>query len=103
MQWAADHYDFDRDHGLAIRFTNDQGVSSRYYLAFAKWLLGHMGAAWGVIGEAKGLAERVAHPPTTAALHTIAAWLDCVRGDHARARANAEKAISLARSFNLPL
>ena len=103
MQWAADHYDFDRDHGLAIRFTNDQGVSSRYYLAFAKWLLGHMGAALDVIGEAKSLAECVAHPPTTAALHTVAAWLDCVRGDHARARANAEKAIPLACSFNLPL
>ena len=49
MQWAApDHYDFDRDHGLAILVHERSGrLLAIIYLAFAKWLLGHMGAAWG--------------------------------------------------------
>jgi tetratricopeptide (TPR) repeat protein len=103
MQSAVDHYDFDRDHGHAIRFAHDQGVGAQYYLAFAKWMLGDAEAAFRLIGEPKRLAERVAHPPTSVAAHAIAAWLDIVRGDPIPARANAETALALARDFDLPL
>jgi hypothetical protein len=103
LQWASDHYDFDRDQGLAIRFATDQGVGSRNYLAFTKWLLGDIDAAFRVIGEAKRLAERVGHPPSSAVIYAVAAWLDCVRGDHARGQANAANAFAFARDFDLPL
>jgi class 3 adenylate cyclase/tetratricopeptide (TPR) repeat protein len=102
MQWVVDHYDFDRDHGLAIRFAHDHGVAARYYLAFAKWLLGDAEAAFRLVGEAKRLAGRLGHPPTSAAAHAVPAWLDNVRGDHIRARRNAETALALARDFDLP-
>ena len=62
-----------------------------------------MDAAWRLIGEGKSLAERVGHPPTSVAAYAIAVWLDCVRGDHAHARANAETAVAIARDFDLPL
>jgi tetratricopeptide (TPR) repeat protein len=88
---------------LAVRFAHDQGVAARHYLAFAKWLIGDMDGASRLIGEAKSPAERVGHPPTSVAAYAIAAWLDCVRGDHSQARANAESAIGLARDFDLPL
>jgi tetratricopeptide (TPR) repeat protein len=103
LQWTSDHYDFDRDQGLAIRFGADQGVGSRYYLAFTKWLLGDIDAAFRVIGEAKRLAERVGHPPSSATLYAVGAWLDCARGDHARGQANAANALAFARDFDLPL
>jgi class 3 adenylate cyclase/tetratricopeptide (TPR) repeat protein len=102
MQWVVDHYDFDRDHGLAVRFAHDHGVAARYYLAFAKWLLGDAEAAFRLVGEAKRLADRLGHPPTSAAAHAIPAWLDNMRGDHVRARHNAETALALARDFDLP-
>jgi predicted ATPase len=103
MQWASDHYDFDRDHGLAIRFGADQGVGARNYLALTKWLLGDIDAAFRVMGEAKRLAERVGHPPSSAAAYVNAAWLDCMRGDYARGQANAANALAFARDFDLPL
>jgi class 3 adenylate cyclase/tetratricopeptide (TPR) repeat protein len=103
LQWASDHYDYDRDHGLAIRFATDQGVGSRNYLAFTKWLLGDMDAAFMAIGEAKRLAERVGHPPSSAAAYMVAAGLDCMRGDYARGQANAANALAFARDFDLPL
>jgi hypothetical protein len=88
---------------LAIRFAHDQGAAALYFLAFAKWLIGDNDAAFRLIGEAKSLAERVGHAPTSVAAYGISAWLDCVRGDHARARANSETAVRLARDFDLPL
>jgi predicted ATPase len=102
MQWAADHYDFDRDRTLAIRFAHDQGVTARHFLAFAKWVLGDVEAGLRLIGEAKCLAERVDHPPTSAGTYGIAAWLDNVRGDHNRARENADKTLALSSDFGLP-
>ena len=90
--------------GLTQLFAGDLlGAASRYYLAYAKCLLGDMDAAFRLIGEAKSLAERVGHPPTSVATYAIAAWLDCVRGDHAHARPNVETAVALARDFGLPL
>jgi tetratricopeptide (TPR) repeat protein len=103
MQWAIDHYDFDRDRALAVQFAHDPAVAARYYLAYAKWMLGDIDAASRVVAEAKSLAERVDHPPTTVALYMIVAMLDCIRNDHRRARANAEKALALARDSNLAL
>ena len=103
MQWTVDHYDFDRDHGLAIRFAHDQGVAARYYLAFAEWMLGDVEAAFRLVGEAKRMAEQLGHPPTSVAAYGIPAWLDIVRGDLVRARANSETALAFARDFGLPL
>jgi predicted ATPase len=103
LQWTSDHYDFDRDQGLAIRFGADQGVGSRNYLAFTKWLLGDIDASFRMIGEAKRLAERVGHPPSSATIYAVAAWLDCARGDHTRGQANAANALAFARDFDLPL
>jgi class 3 adenylate cyclase/tetratricopeptide (TPR) repeat protein len=102
MQWVVDHYDFDRDHELAVRFAHDHGVAARNYLAFAKWLLGDGDAAFRLVGEAKRLAGRLGHAPSSAAAYAIPAWLDNVRGDHIRARRNAEAALALARDFDLP-
>ena len=46
--------------GLTQLFAGDLlGAASRYYLAYAKCLLGDMDAAFRLIGEAKSLAERV--------------------------------------------
>ena len=103
MQWAIDHYHFDRDRALAVRFAHDPAVAARYYLACAKWVRGDIDAASRVVAEAKSLAERVDHPPTTVALYMIVAMLDCIHNDHRRARANAEKALALARDSNLAL
>ena len=103
LQWAADHYEFDRDRGLAVRFGQDLGAASRYSRAFVQWMLGDGEAAARLIREAKNLAERIGHPPTSVAVFGIAAWLDNVRGDHEQALANAERALALAREFEMPL
>jgi predicted ATPase len=103
MQWTVDHSDFERDHGLAVRFAHDQGVGARYYLAFAKWILGDAQAAFQLVGEGKRLAERLRHPPTTVAMYAISAWLDMVRSDPLSARSNAEAVLALAREFELAL
>jgi hypothetical protein len=101
MQWTVDHYDFDRDRGLAVRFAHDQGVGARYYLSFAKWILGDAQSAFRLVGEGKRMAERLGHPPTSVAMYAIAGWLDMVRSDPLSARSNAETALALARNFEL--
>jgi class 3 adenylate cyclase/predicted ATPase len=103
LRLAADHYEFDRDSGLAVPFGLDQGAASRYSRAFAQWMLGDGEAAGRLIAEAKSLAERVRHPPTSAAVFGLAAWLDNIRGDHEKALANAERSLALAREFGMPL
>ncbi len=102
LQWAIDHYDLERDRGLAIRFSHDQSVAARYYLAFTKWLLGDAREAAILIAEAKSHAEFVGHAPSIAAAHGLAAWLDWTRRDFRGARANAERALALSREFDLP-
>jgi hypothetical protein len=30
LRWVVEHYDFDRHHGLAVRFSYDPGVVATY-------------------------------------------------------------------------
>jgi predicted ATPase len=102
LRWVVEHYDFDRHHGLAVRFSYDPGVVATYYLAFSRWPLGDANAAHALVAEARRLAERINHPPTIVATFGITAFLDCVRRDPTRALVNAERAVALAGDFNLP-
>jgi class 3 adenylate cyclase/tetratricopeptide (TPR) repeat protein len=77
---------------------HDPGVCCRYQLALAHWFLGYPERAAGIIQDALGLAEKLAHAPTMIFTLSTTAFLRYQIGDHDAARESAERMIALARA-----
>src|SRR5262249_33637115 len=71
--------------------SHDAGACCRFQLAQGRWLLGYPERAATAIQEALGLAENLAHAPTTIITLGTAAFLKYQMGDRESARETAER------------
>jgi hypothetical protein len=88
-----------RDDDLAFRFGLDPGVAAMFYLALVSWPLGEVDRAISLIDR---MQTRIADL-TLAVGKTFAALFELMRGDHARAAANAFELARLVREHELPM
>ena len=91
-----------RDDELAFRFGHDPGVAAMAYLAIASWPLGDVDRAILLIDRMQTRIADLTHVGTLAFGTMHAALFELVRGDHARAAANAFELARLAREHDLP-
>ena len=92
-----------RDDDLAFRFGHDAGVAAMGFLAFALWPLGEVDRAVSLIDRMQTRIAGISHVGTLGFGRMHAALFELMRGDHARAAANAFELASLAREHELTM
>ena len=92
-----------RDDDLAFRFGQDPGVAAMAFLAIALWPLGEVDRAVSLIDRMQTRIADLTHVGTLAIGRMHAAMFELMRGDHARAAANAFELARLTREHDLPL
>jgi hypothetical protein len=92
-----------RDDDLAFRFEIDPGVGAMGFLAFASWTLGDVDRAISLIDRMQTRMADLTHVGTLANGRMHAAMFELMRGDHARATANAFELARLTRERDLLL
>ena len=92
-----------RDDDLAFRFGWDPGVGAMAYLATALWPLGEVDRAVSLIDRMQTRIADLTHVGTLANGRMHAAMFELMRGDHARATANAFELARLTREHDLLL
>src|SRR5262249_5380784 len=97
-------YEADRHHPLTYRFSgHDPGVCSRCFSGLAAWHRGDIAAAGKRCRDALELAERLAHPLTTAVAYWGLAYLHILCREPDAALAWARKEIAICDEYMLPL
>ena len=92
-----------RDDDLAFRFGWDPDVGAMAYLATALWPLGEVDRAVSLIDRMQARIADLTHVGTLANERMHAAMFELMRGDHARATANAFELARLTREHDLLL
>jgi predicted ATPase len=97
-------YDADRHHPLTYRYSgHDPGVCSRCVAGLASWHQGALDRATNRCHEALELAERLAHPLTTALAYWGLSYLCIFRQEPRSALDWAQKEIAICDQYMLPL
>ena len=92
-----------RDDDLAFRFGADAGVGAMGFLAIASWPLGEVDRAISFNDRMQTRMANLTHVGALAVGRMFAAMFELMRGDHARAAANAFELVRLARQYNMSL
>ena len=92
-----------RDDDLAFRFGHDAGVAAMAILAVASWPLGEVDCAISLIDRMQTRIADLTHVGTLAWGRVHAAIFELMRGDRARAAANAFELARLGREHDLPM
>ena len=92
-----------RDDDLAFRFGQDPGVAAMANLAIASWPLGEVDRAISLIDRMQTRIADLIHVGTLALGRMHAAMFELMRGDHARATANAFELVRLAHEYDLTM
>jgi predicted ATPase len=101
---AIGRYRPERDHGLTFQYSgHDPGVCSRCMSGLALWQQGQLDRAAIRCTEAVELAERLAHPLTTALACWGMSYLHMFRREPEPALRWAEREVELCDEFMLPL
>jgi pimeloyl-ACP methyl ester carboxylesterase/class 3 adenylate cyclase/tetratricopeptide (TPR) repeat protein len=97
-------YDPERDHGLTYTYSgHDPGVCCRCFAGLSAWLAGDPSHARGRCQESVELAERLQHPLSAALAYWGASYLHILAGEAEQARQWADRELSTAQRFQLPL
>ena len=99
---ALSTYDPERDREARFRFGMDIGCA-RVYLAVAKWLLGEIGPARGLIEEAVADAIETGHVPSLVNTYAFKSHFEMIRGDVEAAQSDAQIVVRLSQENALPL
>ena len=92
-----------RDNDLAFRFGHDAGAATMAYQAMASWPLGDVDRAISLIDRLQMRMAALTHVGTLAPGRMHAAMFELMRGDPARAAANAFELVRLAKDHDLKL
>ena len=92
-----------RDDDLAFRFGADAGVGAMGFLAIASWPLGEVDRAISFNDRMQTRMANLTHVGALAVGRMFAAMFELMRGDHARAAANAFELVRLARQYDMSL
>ncbi len=92
-----------RDDDQAFRFGMDAGVGAMLYLAIASWPLGDVDRAISLVADAQERIASVTHIGTRAHEKLLTAVFELMRGDNARAAANALELVRLSHEHDLNL
>ena len=103
LQCALASFQPGRDDDLAFRFGTDSGVAAMAYLAISSWALGEVDRSVSLIERMQTRIAGVTHIGTRAYGKMHAALFELMRGDRARAAANAFELARLAREYDLNL
>ncbi len=90
-------HDPERDREARFRFGADIGAIARICLAITKWLLGEVGPARALAGEAVAHAIETGHVPTLVVTYRWQAHFEMVLGDARAARRTAEFVVKLSQ------
>jgi predicted ATPase len=97
-------YDPDRHHALTYKYSgHDPGVCSRCFSGLSAWHRGALDIASERCNAALALAERLAHPLTTALAYWGLAYLGIFRREPEQALAWARKEMAICDEHLLPL
>jgi signal transduction histidine kinase/predicted ATPase len=86
---ALSTYDPERDREARFRFGMDSDTAARAFLAITKWLLGEVGPARALMGEAVAHALEAGHLPTLVNIYWFKAHFEMIRGDAVATRRDA--------------
>ena len=101
---AIGRYQPDRDHHLTFKYSgHDPGVCSRCMSGLVLWQQGHLERATIRCTEAVQLAEKLAHPLTTALAYWGMSYLHMFRREPDLALLWAEREIEVCDEYMLPL
>jgi tetratricopeptide (TPR) repeat protein len=100
---ALSTYDPERDRKARFRFCHDTGAVARAHLAITKWLLGEVGPARALIGEAVAHAIETGHGPTLVNIYWLKTQFEMVRGDAGTTRRGAQIVVELSQENALTL
>jgi hypothetical protein len=101
---AIGRYQPDRDHHLTFKYSgHDPGVCSRCMSGLVLWQQGHLERATIRCTEAVQLAEKLAHPLTTALAYWGMSYLHIFRREPNLALLWAEREIEVCDEYMLPL
>jgi predicted ATPase len=99
LQNAIQIYDPQRDR--ETKFIFDAGVFATQYLAMARWPLGEVEEARGLLGDARRRAIESAQPPFLAMQYAIEAMFETLRGDAKAVQRAAELCIDVSRAHGV--
>ena len=92
-----------RDDDLVFRFGADAGVGAMGFLAIASWPLGEVDRAISFNDRMQTRMADLTHVGALAVGRMFEAMFELMRGDHARAAANAFELVRLARQYDMSL
>jgi class 3 adenylate cyclase/predicted ATPase len=103
FETALSAFDPERDRDFAFRFGQDPIVATKVYLGYTLWLLGDVDRGRRLVDEAVERASSTGHVQTIAYVHIQAATFEMSRRNAERARAHANRGLTLAKEHGLNL
>jgi predicted ATPase len=103
LEQALAVYDRERHHDPAPRFVFDDRVVALGWLAVVLWPLGNVDEAARLLDDVLRLAQQTRHIPTIAWAHAYKCRFAGICRRPELARSHAEKLLSLARKYGLPM